>query len=131
MKNPNSDSGSRLPRTVVLVSALLMIISLAGCNETEPGIGGNLKVAKSDLSLQCQPDSGIPLEEMQMELVNAGIDVLCAQTGSDGRAYVSVCGAPTGRANIYEIRASNLQDAEALGFVWVGTLDGYVDEICE
>ncbi len=122
----------RIQNLLRLGSTILLAVSLAGCNENESTAAqSNSKVFKTSGVLQCQPDSGVPLEDMQMELVNASIDVVCAQVGGDGIAYPSLCGLETGIINVYEIRTVNLGDADALGFASVMTLPGYIDQVCE
>lgn len=120
----------RTQHTLLLCASLLISPILTGCNESTAA-ENNSKVYKAKGSIQCQPDSGTPLEVMQMELVNGGIDVVCAQTGSDGRVYAAVCGESSGVINVYEIRTVNLLDAEALGFASVMSLPEYVDQQCE
>jgi len=120
----------RIENLIILGTSLLLSGGLAGCNETTAA-EGNTKVFKRSGAVQCQADSGTPLDEMQMELVNASIDVVCAQSGSDGYVYPTVCGEEAGLINVYEIRTVNLQDAELLGFASVMTLPEYVDQICE
>lgn len=114
----------------MLCGAALVLAGLTGCNETEEPLQGNVKVFKYSERLQCEPDSGISLEDMQMELVDAGIDVLCAQIGNDLLAYSALCGESTGDINVYEIRRVNFEDALALGFLDVSVLSDYVDRVC-
>ncbi|MFK8015986.1 MAG: hypothetical protein AB8G17_11170 [Gammaproteobacteria bacterium] len=120
----------RTENLIILGTTLLLSVSLAGCNESTAA-KGNSKVFKRSGAVQCQADSGTPLDDMQMELVNASIDVVCAQLGNDGNVYPAVCGAQGGVINVYEIRTVNLEDAEGLGFASVMTLPEYVDQICE
>jgi hypothetical protein len=67
---------------------------------------------------------------MILELSEAGIDVRCAQKGNDGSFRFPLCGADTGNINIYRIHSDNRDDAEALGFKYVGTLPEYTDQSC-
>ena len=108
---------------------ILALIVLSSClhNDSSPS---HTKVFKYDGSVQCDP-SEIELDEMAMELINAGIDVVCSQKGNDGSPRLAVCGADTGNINIYTINTSNLPDAEALGFESVNTLIDYEDEQCQ
>lgn len=93
-----------------LVSAALISACSSGSDDKEP------RVYKSDQSVQCDADSGIPLETMANELISAGIDVLCSQKAGDGLAHPTICGESTGVINVYEIRGVTLDDAETLGF---------------
>ncbi|UAA38708.1 hypothetical protein KIH87_18925 [Paraneptunicella aestuarii] len=88
-----------------------------------------VKVFKYDNSTQCAKD-GITLETMQLELENLGIDVSCAQKGDDGMMRPMVCGAPSGKLNVYKIPADNVADAEAAGFKPVSELKGFRDKPC-
>lgn len=123
------------------ISFLICSIMLLGClpddtsntNTTNSSANTNIsteKVSKSDGSIQCSPGSGTALDVMALELTNAGIDVICSQQGYSGMAFPAVCGAGTGALNIYTIHSANLPDAEALGYVNVQTLPGYIDSPC-
>src|SRR5690606_22862206 len=82
-----------------------------GANKVE---SGHILVAKSDGSRQCEEKSGISLVEMEKQL--KGIKVYSRSTQSDGLMRIQVCGASTGRLNVYEIDAANLAKAKSLGF---------------
>lgn len=100
---------------VCLVSGLL----LAGCAHTqEPQ---SVRVYKYDGSVQCE-EGGVPVETMQNELMKGGVDVICGQKAQDGRAYPAMCGAATGRINVYSIDESDLDMAGTLGFKSVEAL---------
>ena len=105
---------------------LLLIFQLSCSSDDTPQV----KVYKSDSSLQCGAP-GVDVDVMAMELINAGIDVICSQKGSDGSPHLAACGIETGDINIYTINSSNLPDAEALGFESVNTLPDYQDEQCQ
>ncbi len=63
-------------------------------------------------SVQCNSQSGIPLEDMLSELSDANINVHC----SDGSAVVTVYGVDTGVVNVHEKPISSLITAENLNF---------------
>ena len=114
----------------VLLAGVLVVS--AGCDDSDSGFDfSTSKVFKYSGYVQCQPQTRQPLEEMILELTGAGIDVLCSQTGGDGIAYATLCGAESGEINVYSIRSVNLEDAEALGFASVMTLPEYEDTVCE
>ena len=114
--------------STTLIAVLLVLIS---CKESSRSTAeGDSKVFHYSGAVQCQPTSGISLAEMQMQLTNAGIDVVCAQTGADGMNYPAVCGGQTGEINIYQIREENLEDAINLGFTPVIALPNYADLAC-
>lgn len=76
-----------------------------------------VKVFKYDGSLQCETGKSITLSDMQKEL--SGIEVFSSENKSDGLMRIQVCGTPTGRANVYEIKKKDLQMAIDKGFkVW-------------
>ncbi len=113
-------------------SALLLALSLQGCGSGDEGHDSiaQIKVYKYDGSVQCDV-AGIAPEVMRQELINAGIDVICSQKGSDGLLYAASCGQGTGAINIYTIHSPNLIDAEALGYRNVTELTEYSDTPCE
>jgi|GEM_PF-436638 len=73
-----------------------------------------VRVFKYDGSLQCKMGKPIEIAEMQKELGN--IRVYSTDNKADGLMRIQVCGAPTGRANIYEIDRNQLEAAIKLGF---------------
>ncbi len=75
-------------------------------------------------SRQCVPDSGTPYWTMEQILTDAGIDVLDAGEGTDGKEYLQVCDGPDGVINVFTIFTSDLAAAEALGFAPLSGLRG-------
>jgi len=112
----------------IFASLLLGVLIMSGCKDDSGP--GNSKVFKYSGAIQCEPGSGTSLAAMQRELTDAGIDVICAQTGGDGLNRIQLCGSASGAINIYTIRTANLPDAEALGFASVLTLSEYQDSAC-
>lgn len=102
---------------------------MLGACASEGQLTNDVKVYKSDGSLQCE-GGGIPLEAMEEELTEVGINVFCAQKANDGMARITVCGADTGNINVYTIDRADLPAAEALGFGPVAELPEYRDEAC-
>lgn len=74
-----------------------------------------LLVAKSDTSLQCEDNSGIALIDMQQQLGN--IMVYSSSKENDGLIRPALCGIDTGNFNVYEIAATDLEQAITLGFI--------------
>lgn len=66
-------------------------------------------------AIQCDYKGRTPVETAQL-LVNEGIDVLSSYCGVTDMAHITVCGASTGDINLHEINASNLADANEIGF---------------
>ena len=75
---------------------------------------GHILVGKADGSKQCEANSGVAPEVMEKDLT--GIQVYNRSKHSDGRMHSQVCGAPTGKMNVYEIDATSQAAAEKLGF---------------
>jgi hypothetical protein len=100
--------------------ALLCAAAGAGAADGSAGPAEHVEVFRPDGSRQCEPDSGTPPAAMRAELEAAGVTVHAARTGSDGMMYPQVCGAPTGRINVFSIDPAALADARALGFMPLG-----------
>lgn len=113
---------------ILLMMVCGLGLGLVACGGSDSG-ASTIKVFKSDGSSQCQ-NNGTSVEEMQMELVEAGIDVICGQKGNDRGFYCAACGCPTGDINVYTINAANQADAESLGFGPVSDLENYQDSAC-
>lgn len=75
-----------------------------------------MEVYKYDGSLQCKRGKEIPLDVMAKELTDNGIEVTASRKGSDARVHIAMCGASTGRLNVYSIDSTALSRAEELGF---------------
>lgn len=75
-------------------------------------------VYKPDGSLQCGQGQKIEPNEMKKQL--GTIEVFSADNKHDGLMRVQMCGHPTGTCNVYEIKATDLDQALKLGFKkWV------------
>lgn len=75
-------------------------------------------VYKPDGSLQCGQGQKIEINEMKKQL--GQIEVYSADNKHDGLMRVQMCGQPTGSCNVYEIKASDLEQALKIGFKkWV------------
>ena len=75
-----------------------------------------VEVYKYDGTLQCQRGKEIPLDVMAKELADKGIEVKASRKGTDGLLHIAMCGASTGKLNVYSIASEALPQAEALGF---------------
>jgi hypothetical protein len=134
MRDMKFTSNNRLA-TLVLSGFILMLAfgaqsALADRFAENPGNQDRqVKVFNYDESTQCN-DDGIPLEEMQRQLTDAGIAVHCAQKGNDGNAYPAVCGGASGDINIYLIDRRDVRLAKRLGFRPVSELENYQDKPC-
>lgn len=76
---------------------------------------GEVTVAKADGSLQCEPDSGLSLDQMAEEQL-AGVEILSSSKQNDGLVRIQVCGTETGMLNAYRIRSKYLIRAQKAGF---------------
>ncbi|MCP4932939.1 MAG: hypothetical protein GY927_01755 [bacterium] len=72
-----------------------------------------------DGTRQCEDGTGVSLDDMQKELESIGAKVLNAEKRTHCRFITSVCGAPTGSVNAYEVTE---EDWEKLKGGFVGTL---------
>lgn len=99
------------------ILSLLAMLALSGCFASVPDSDASVReVFKHDGSRQCEPDSGLSAAALRAELTAQGIAVLGQRSGHDGRIYPAVCGAPTGRTQVFTIPAAQLSAAEALGY---------------
>jgi len=73
-------------------------------------------VTRSDGGKSCANETAQSVEKGAEELHAAGIHVTASKKGSDGKMHPMMCGAPTGTQNVYQIPASELPTAIALGF---------------
>lgn len=76
-----------------------------------------IEIYKHNGSVQCEKNSGISILTMGRELEEKRIKIIEAKISHDGMSYIAMCGAPTGKINVYKINASDLKLAEKLGFV--------------
>src|SRR5713226_35028 len=67
-----------------------------------------VKVFRYDGSLQCGMGQAVPLDEMAKELTAVNIKVLSSEKSVVSGLIIALCGAPTGRANVYEITKDDL-----------------------
>lgn len=105
----------------------VLIVSCSGGGASPDPIP---KVFKYAGETQCEND-GTSVEDMEQELTDAGISVICGQRAGDGYAYPACCGCASGLINVYEIGESDFSAAEGQGFELVGTLPDYQDQACE
>jgi hypothetical protein len=103
----------RLCATLIAVAAAIATWSVVAGEQ-------HIEVFKPDGSRQCERDTGTPPSRMRAELAAAGILVHSARSASDDMMHTQVCGAPTGRINVFVIDSAALDDARALGFLPFG-----------
>jgi hypothetical protein len=75
-----------------------------------------VEVYKYDGSLQCKRGKEMALADMAEELTAAGVEVKSSRKGTDGLMHIAMCGASTGRLNVYTIATEALRKAQELGF---------------
>jgi hypothetical protein len=101
-------------------SANAPVETAAAKPEEKPGQGSfppvekRVFVYKYDGSKQCGAAAGVSPEVMAKEL--QGIKVFSKENKMDGLMHIQVCGAATGKANVFEIKAEDLAKAQAKGF---------------
>ncbi len=82
--------------------------------QVSAGTQTRTKVFKYDGSKQCGTGKAITITDMQKDL--GTIVVYSSENKADGLMHMQVCGSNTGRANVYEIDQSNLDEAKKRGF---------------
>ena len=115
-------------RRSLFIILTLAFFYVAGCGSngaSEPSV----KVFKSRGSMQCA-GCGTSPEVMENGLTTAGIEVRSFSCGIDGLAHPTVCGAPDGAINIFDIPQSNLAQAQSLGFASLSTLPNAQETQC-
>lgn len=75
-----------------------------------------MEVFKYDGTLQCGGGSERSLADMRKALDAAGVTVLKQRKDSDGMIRIQMCGASTGKINVFVISSEDLEAARALGF---------------
>lgn len=80
----------------------------------------NIKIFKYDGTLQCRMGSEIPLSDMKEELEKAGAKVISCEKNIVPFYIPTVCGAPTGKVNVYEISVSDFGKVRKMNFdLWI------------
>jgi len=98
------------------LAAMSALISLAACaSPAQTSTQGKVSLYVSAGSHQCQ-GGGQTAGQVRQRLQQAGIEVLQATCGHDGRIYASVCGGPDGRIIIVDVPAAKEAAARSLGF---------------
>lgn len=112
-------------RTILAVAALTLSGTVSASDTlTVYQLDGSLvEVFKYDGSLQCDRGKALSLEEMAGQLTDKGIEVKASRKGNDGRVRIAMCGASTGRLNVYTIPTAGLPKARELGFELLVTPD--------
>jgi hypothetical protein len=81
---------------------------------SKPSAQDHVFVYKYDGSLQCGMGKPVAVETMEKEL--KGIPVISSVKKNDGLMHIQVCGSVTGKANVFEIPAKFVKQAESKGF---------------
>lgn len=80
-------------------------------------------------SVQCS-GGGISLATMQQQLLEGGVTVLASACGTDGKAYVAMCGAPDGAIGIFDIPVGQTDRALSLSFARLSELPAAIRVPC-
>ncbi|CAA6803982.1 MAG: Unknown protein [uncultured Thiotrichaceae bacterium] len=113
---------------IKLLGVLITSFFIVACNPVAPTT--TVKVYKAQGSISCDPGSGTSLTAMSGILNKSGIAVRSAHCGSDGLVRAAVCGVSTGKLNVYEIDASDLNSVIRMGFKKVELLKDYKPGSC-
>ena len=108
----------RFNNWIVVVLALL---SASCVSATPTPMQSTARVFKSMGGVQCA-DSGSNLATLTQALEAAGLKVLSASCGTDGRMRAAMCGAPDGRIAIFELAAEDAPAAAKLGYAALSNL---------
>ena len=100
-----------------IFEGFLFFVSLLILNPLAVAADQRIEVFKYSGAIQCQTGSGFSLADMKKQLTNAGVVVLNARRGSDGKMYAAVCGGQTGIINIYTIYLKDLNTVKGLGYM--------------
>ncbi len=85
------------------------------CEGRHPAGEKHVFVYKSDGSRQCSATAvGVPVEQMSKELRE--IQIYSKEGRLEAKPRIALCGSPTGRINVYEIGATDLERAKLYGF---------------
>ena len=103
-----------LKKFIIIISSLLAMNTCVAASENTSD--AKVSVYKPDGSLQCKKNTGISLVAMENQLINNGVQVFDKRKGSDGKMRIMLCGAKTGRINIFSIQSHDLSKAKKLGF---------------
>lgn len=98
----------------IVTLATFMITFVTACNNDIQLVS----IYKTDGSLQCHSEVlDTSLEEMQQALINNDIQVHHAAKSNDGLMHLQLCGSPTGNINVFKISESDIEKAQAHGFI--------------
>jgi hypothetical protein len=117
MKNINIVRCKILFLIFLLLFVLIFMLVSSNSAHAENNDHPSIEIYKSDGSLQCEKNSGTSVVIMKNELEEQGVNVLESRAAHDGMSYMSMCGAPTGKINIYKIRNVDQEIAEKVGFI--------------
>lgn len=70
---------------------------------------------------QCEPAT-VKLQDIVAQVKGAGVQVVSASCGADGRMYAAMCGGPDGRIAIIDAPSSSADKLKSLGFAPLSTL---------
>lgn len=104
-----------------LIAIALAVLSASCVSATPTPMHSTVRVLKSTGGVQCA-DSGSNLATLTQALEAAGLKVLSASCGTDGRMRAAMCGAPDGRIAIFELAAEDAPAAAKLGYAALSNL---------
>ncbi|CAH0990069.1 hypothetical protein SIN8267_00152 [Sinobacterium norvegicum] len=106
---------------IITVMAVLMLTACANNPpEQHPdpdAVLDKLWVYSDTGALQCEPDSGMSIDESADILNSHGVEVSDSKTGQKSQmAVIAMCGGPTLDIYLHQVASDNLEDAKSLGF---------------
>ena len=100
--------------------AAAVLLALAGAAQARRSFAqissATVAVFKHDGTQQCGLGKEVTLANMAASLEAAGVTVLASRKADDGKQHIQLCGAPTGRINVFEIPSASRSAAQKLGF---------------
>ncbi len=108
------------PETMKTISLLILFTLISAgcasghCRSKKSSDARSVYIFKPDGTLQCGQGQEITTVEMAKEL--EGITIRSQNKREDGRLHVMMCGASSGKINVFEIAEKDLELAKKKGF---------------
>lgn len=134
---PKVDFSGAFMRIVFVPLFAVAMLSSCGGGDSSPPPDANVFVIKSRGAVQCTT-APMPLATLERQLTDAGVQLVrqsgsqsvAPSCGTDGKAYPTTCGSPTGQIGIFLIQELQLPKATAVGFVLMSSEPGAKKSDC-
>lgn len=111
------------------ITVILATCFLCACSGDDSSSETTTVVYDTNLYRSCDAPGNETLQQSAQGLTSSGIDVLDSRCAIlTGVAFLEVCGAPIGLIYLHDIRAENLPDAQAEGYLDVDSLADFVTD---